>query len=646
MKKIGFLGVILVFLVVMSLGVLSNGFDVTLSNPANPSSDPGQTVDVSFDITNNGAETVTLNLVSDELTYGAYTISVPSLGTTTLTASETKTITFSVSIPYTQYGPYEATITATQVGNGTNTATLDYFVYVNELEALDVVDASLSDPLEYFVQEDDSDSEMFTVKNIGSVDINPVITFFNSDLEDSDDRKITFDPESGESLGNILPGDSKSVQLIAYAEDRIDLGLYSTDVEIVDNTADDKFSIDIHVEPEVCEDGPQGDDLEINIKEPDDGEEFSPGDTIQVEVDVDNNGNRDMDVVVEAFLYNLDDDDKIDEAEESQEVEEDNDEEFNLELEIPSDSDLDEDDTYVLYVKAYKDGDEDEECISDSVEIELERNKHDVQVTDISATPSIVRCGERVSVNVDIENMGTSDEDDVYVELISNTLGINLQSDNYDLDDYSDSDNDATVRFSVEIPEDARAGTYNIEAIVYFDDGDETDSDIFTLTVECGAIGEEPEAELDVLETSLDGSRGESVSIPVSVKNTGDETQVYRLEANPIGNFASSDSESLTLDSDEEQIVYLSLFVKEDASLGSNAVSIVLKTDSEILVTKSATINVEDGIGGITGGVTFLPTSRLDEFLDSNILQTVLWILGIVVLIVVIIYLLKLAFKK
>jgi hypothetical protein len=176
MKKIGFLGVILVFLVVMSLGVLSNGFDVTLSNPANPSSDPGQTVDVSFDITNNGAETVTLNLVSDELTYGAYTISVPSLGTTTLTASETKTITFSVSIPYTQYGQYEATITATQVGNGTNTATLDYFVYVNELEALDVVDASLSDPLEYFVQEDDSDSEMFTVKNIGSVDISQTFT--------------------------------------------------------------------------------------------------------------------------------------------------------------------------------------------------------------------------------------------------------------------------------------------------------------------------------------------------------------------------------------------------------------------------------------------------------------------------------------
>ena len=222
--------------------------------------------------------------------------------------------------------------------------------------------------------------------------------------------------------------------------------------------------------------------LDIDIEDPDENDNFEIGDTIKIKVDVTNNADEDKDIVVEAALYNIDEDDEI-ESEESndEEVDEGDSETFKLEIEVPDDF---EDDDYLIFVKAYEDGEEETQCNQKVVEIDLEREKRKVIIKEVSINPQIVYSGNNINIFVDLQNIGSNDED-VYLTLENTILEISETSETFELEEF-DQDDTSTQIFFVTVPSDAKAGDYQFIINAWFDG--ESTSAAETITVLEGLV--------------------------------------------------------------------------------------------------------------------------------------------------------------
>lgn len=649
MKNKSFLSLALAFLFVFAAAVLAIG-DVNLTGITSDSGLPGETADFTITIQNDGADTIPIiQFTSTALTSGSNTIPAPSiasLATLEPGAGNAKTQTFSLTIPAVSAGVYSATVTAAESGNSSNSDDEIYTLTVLPVTALDV----LLDALEMSGEEGEGNIQAnLNIKNIGSESVLPsglTFEFTQDDFTDSRDREIGLTFNFADT-SSIIAGTTRGVTIEVDIENNMKLGLYSGTIDLKKgSTILDSFELEVRVQPQICEDGPQGNDLSIDIEDPNDGDEFEPGETVDIKVRVDNDGSSDIDVIVEAILYNVDQDEKIADVEsDSIEVQDGKDEDFNLEIEIPADEDLDEDDTYVLYVKAYEDGDEDKECVEDSIELKLERPKHQVIIKDVSFVPSAPTCGETLTVSVDIENTGTSKEDDVYVKLINAELNINEQSQTYDLDDYSDSDNDALVKFTLNLPTSAQEKSYTFKAYAYFDDGDENDLEEFTISLTgCDAVA--GEASLTLPQSSIDNvNPGQSFQVAAKVKNLESTSKTFTVETTAIGGWADSAQETISLDANEEKTIYLTMRASSTLESGSQTVLVTLKSDATSVDSKTLTVNIVKGGDATSGG--FTPTGAFTTFFGGDTkMSSVFWIIGDIVLVIVAIYFIVLIFRR
>tara|TARA_B100000315_G_scaffold49131_1_gene43765 strand:+ start:222 stop:2132 length:1911 start_codon:yes stop_codon:yes gene_type:complete len=632
----------MIFLVtfVSAVGVV----DITAAD--SPSADPGATASFNVTVDNTGVGTTipTVTLSSSTLTFGSNTISAPSISNiTNLVNSTAQTVSFSLTVPQTLAGAYSGTLTATESGNSSNNDTFSYSLTVNSVNALDVTDVSTSTPLTITGEEKDTKTATFAVENTGSTTFTLTSGSFNftsTDFEDNDDDNITL---AFSNFDAVTPGSTDTVTLTAELPKNIDLDKYSGTVTVnhpSDTTKTDTFKLEVRVQPEVCEDGivKEGDSvsssqafLQIDIDEPDDDDEFSPGDEIDIEVNVENDDDDEMDVVVEAFLYDLDDNDKIASVKSSSdEIDDNDDQDFDLVLKVPEGSNLDEDNEYTLYIKAYEDGDEEENCNEDSIDLDLEKEDDDVVVEDLTLSPSTVSCGETVSATVDVENIGSRDQRDVYIELKNSLLGLDQESNEFDLDE----GDDETRRFTFNVPLGVASKAYSINAVVFFDDGDEKKDGFADLQVECGITSTGgtslSTASLSITESEVTGVDG-SYSIPVKVTNDGSGTSTYVVDvnadwANPVS------SKTVTLIEGQSSTVFVLLEAKEEET-GTKSATVEVKSDGSTVASKSLSFELGE------------EKSRLSGFNLGNIGGNVaFWIIANIVAIVAVLYVIKIVF--
>tara|TARA_Y100000310_G_scaffold114158_1_gene112656 strand:+ start:3021 stop:8414 length:5394 start_codon:yes stop_codon:yes gene_type:complete len=253
--------------------------------------------------------------------------------------------------------------------------------------------------------------------------------------------------------------------------------------------SESEHDLDSFDDLDLCEEDVIG-NLELEIKKPDEGDDFQVGDVIDIKVEVTNNADEDKDIIVEASLYNIDEDDEEKSIESNdEEVKEDDSETFKLEIDVPND--FDDGDDYVIFVKAYEDGEEDTQCNQNAVGIDLEREKHEVIIKDVSITSQIIYSGNNINVFVDVENVGSKDED-VYVTLENSALEISEKSETFELEEHGN-DDFFTHMFFVKIPNNAKKGEYPLSIKVIFDDGSdertETISVLETLSLTTGFDG-------------------------------------------------------------------------------------------------------------------------------------------------------------
>lgn len=629
----------ILFVLILGLTLVSAATSVLQALPITPvSGNPGETVSIDVKVKNNGADTIdVVNVVSSDLEFGVNKITAPGISPiTSLGAGQTKTTTVRINIPAIIAGGYIGTLEISDASDtGTEPKSITYLVNVNSVADLNVLTFDGTTALEITGQEDEIRTTTFQIKNNGSVTYTPQYSFDQNDFSDGDKIvSISF------SEGEIKPGETKTITLTVDIENKIDIGTYDGLITVTGGSANDVFKLAVRVHPEVCKDGPVGDELRLDINEPDNGDDFAPGDTINIDVNVENDGSR-KDVIVEAFLYNVDEDDEVERVEsDSERIGSNEDTDFELDLGIPFDSDISEDDEYILFIKAFEDGDEDKHCVEEQIDMNIERKTNDVMIQKITLTPSSAKPGEFVDVAVSIINIGSKDESDVFVTLTSNELRWDETSTTIDLDSGESKDNDAVLRFNgLLVPRDTKAGSYSINAVVNFDDGDEQNDAFVTFTVLEGAVvvDEEDESSLKLQSVSDNGDNAFTASVVVN--NNGLSSKTYDLSVDASWAQAIA-TQTFSVNGGDNRIVQILIKAKDNTETGSYTGVITLKEEGKVIQTKTFEVAVtgKEEISPVTG------------FAIGNLLEgsgsTVLFIIVDIVLIIIAIFFIRLIFKS
>ena len=640
MKKLIF-GTILTILLSVSL-ILAVG-QVDITNIAVPSSaDPGTTITGTVTV-NNALISTTIaqvNLVSTNLV-GTSTITAPSISSIFNLAYNTpQTTSFSITIPSTALpGSYTSAITATENGNTINNDTFNYAITVNSKKVMTLPSSTVV----VIGHRDESTSNSFTITNNGNVPLNNVLITPNIMLIDSSNNTIAL-TLSPNLISSILVGSSASVTLTATVPSTQVYGRYKGILNVVESDPLFNGTIPLEIDsfPKICSNGQRGNFFNVKITDPSSNSEFLPNDNIDVTVNVENKDSNDREVIVEVKLYDIKDGKIIKSAKSSGiNIDANSNEDIELTLTVPYK--FNEDHSFILFAKAYEDGNEDDQCKEANLDLDLDRRDNDVIINDLTFFPSSVKCGDSVDVTVNVWNIGRSDEDSVKVNLRNTELGINQLSNTFSLGDYGSSDDDEVVRFSLLIPTTATTKSYSIETITTFNDGSDTTSKTFSLDVACQTpIGS---VTLNLLQYTTDANTGTSLSIPLSLTNNLNSAQSYTLEFIAAGGWANSVSQTVTLNPLDTETLYLYPIIGLSTPSGVHSGTINVKSGSDIVASRIFTVNVL-GTTTPTGAVTFYPTSYFDKLFTGDRLPTSFWIIGDIALLIIAIYFIRLLLKR
>jgi hypothetical protein len=231
-----------------------------------------------------------------------------------------------------------------------------------------------------------------------------------------------------------------------------------------------------------------------------------PGDKVVFTGDIENLFTNDEDieiedVEIEIVIESIDDegDDDLEESEDVGDIKADDKESFSIEFNVPEDVE-DGDYDVTLTVEA-----EDENGAKHSVEwdltLQVEKDKHDIQITKASVSPSKVSCSRNIKVDVELKNQGKSDEDEVVLLIESADLEIeNEDTSIEEIEEGTGDDTEFDKTYAFKIGDDVKAGTYPISIKAYYDSDTESDSKNIDVTVEkCSAAADEEDEETVVV---------------------------------------------------------------------------------------------------------------------------------------------------
>jgi len=379
--------------------------------------------------------------------------------------------------------------------------------------------------------------------------------------------------------------------------------------------------------------------LDVEIKEPDKGDDFGPGDKISVEVKVKNNAEKDLDVKVRAVLFDKDKEDEVDSESDDFDINDDDSETMTIELKVPEG--VKENHNFIIYVKAFEDGDEGVNCNDDMVSIDIKREKHDVVIDSPRITPSALSCDNSLTLSFSADNVGKDDES-LYFVVQQPSLDIDFKSGTFDLDESDEIFKSATFI----IPSNTSRGLYPFELALYFADGDVADSATLELNIlDCISNGITSEgiptragvpvvegfARIDLLKSSFEVEPGASFTVPARVTNTGSKKSTFDFGVSGIGSYAVLlDAEKLTLKPGGSSTVYVYVKTNPDASLGSKSASVDLLVDGFVADSKAVSVEVVNPVGKMPISQQVFISSRISAGTIGLIVITALIVIFVV----------------
>ncbi len=452
---------------------------------------------------------------------------------------------------------------------------------------------------------------------------NETITLAIDSISDGSGNSIIFSgfPESIE----VVEGDSHVINVTYSVDDQFEFDFIETYTAVIEATGSvsNPLSKGINFEgSDFCEYGNSG-ELLISIKDVQvleggfgEDKEWFLFDSVEVEVQVQNKGNEDVeDIVLEWGLYNTQSGEWTIEIDEEDEFDLDEGDKETLTFTFTLDDSLDEDledlkkGDYIIYVRItgeIADGDDEGEntCSSDSETGKLITEKNFVVLSNIKV-PEVAQCNSEVQILGDAWNIGSSDQDDVYVNIYSKELGIDEDVVVGDIDSFDSSD----FEFSLSLPEDVEEKRYYLTLTVYDEDDDvyengNDDKSVSTVTLNVKGGCAVAKASVNaVLESG--GQAGKLMVVKATITNTGNKVAYYSLNVAGYTGWASSatlDKNALTLNAGDSAEVLLNFDVKKEA-LGTNIFYLEVLSGNELIVNQPVQVEITKKTWGITGNL-------------------------------------------
>jgi len=554
---------------ILSLAVVSAA-SLTITNinvPTSVNHDDGS-YQVTFNLVNNGLAS-DIDWSASAINNGAtISFSIDTIGdgsTTTVNEPVTATITY----PFSKYLDFVGSISADPIGAGNPIVNTMAPVSIIASPSMTVDDATINP----------TDTQVtLTIENTGNVN------FANVDVVVADITGVDFDDVT---IPTLVAGETKDVVVtVTINENSLEVGSNDATVTVTAGTivATGKVSVD----KTYCEAGDIG-DLEIDrLKFTNNGmgdkDEWYLTDEIEVEVRVENTHNTDKvkDIIVAWGLYNTETGDFIVDDEEN-DFNLDDDEKETLTFKFTLDpEDFEEDyseSDFVFYIKAYSDDDgEDVQCVSEiETDITVKKDDNFVLIDNIELTSDTLPCGRELSGSFKAWNVGEEDEEDTFVMIINEELGINEKIIVGDIDVLED----LRRTFSFMVPKDANEKSYFLRFTVYDEDGDvfennEDDEAVFSKLFNVqGECKDSIAGTGDVLISAVNSPEtpeavaGEQFIIKSTLTNTGDSQKTYSVSVSgnsAWSNLVSIDPQLVVLNAGESKEVSIVLSIDGDAS--------------------------------------------------------------------------------
>ncbi len=337
-------------------------------------------------------------------------------------------------------------------------------------------------------------------------------------------------------------------------------------------------------------------------------------DEIEVEVDIQNNNQDDeVDVVAVLGLFDSSGNDVSDELtflgdsrEDEEQIEisidEDNEETVSWEFKVPADLDSGD---YKLAVKVYdEDAGQSRDCVDtsnnlnndfyQSISVEQTNDEGRFVIVDEVELDTQLTCGQTVSGQFTVFNVGEDDEERVRITILNRDLGVNIVR---EITSDLDQGEDETLDFSMTVPATARSGNYILEFITEYDYDDgsydqeaDESTDYAIEVLGCtGNIGNPSGGLTNIAidaELASDAKAGEELVVVATITNTGDEDADFSISARGYSEWAELTDispQTLSIDAGESKEVTLKMIVNEDAQ-GTQAFDLQVSESGRVQV--------------------------------------------------------------
>jgi hypothetical protein len=384
-------------------------------------------------------------------------------------------------------------------------------------------------------------------------------------------------------------------------------------------------------------------------------EEWKYLDQVTIDVDVENLNNDDSieNVQVELALFDsqgknaikdLDFSNKDEEKIDLGDIGDGNEETATFEFKVPADVNSG---NYKLAIKAYsKKSGESSECTDTSSDFDntlyqkIEVKKEDdsgkfIAFDNIRLNPIEATCGDRVTLDTDVWNVGEDDEDQVKVNLRSSELKVD---DFYEIrSDLNQGDKDK-ASFSFDVPEGLTDKVYSLLLSSEYDyrngeyrDQSDDDTKVGLKIVGCsgssggngGTGGTTGSAVRISASLDSDAVAGQPLKVTATIRNSGTSTGTFIVGASGYEDWASLNKLSqriLTLDAGESQDVTFTFDVDGDAS-GEQSFTVEVQAGDKV-ETREVAVNIGSGSGAGVGSL-----------FQGN---SLIWVIGIINVILII----------
>jgi len=270
---------------------------------------------------------------------------------------------------------------------------------------------------------------------------------------------------------------SSSSGLISWIPNINQLGLNNVTVNVSDNNLNvlQSFNITVGKGPKLIIN-----DLDIKVDGKKDSnvvnntrisKEAEPGSEIEFKLEIENlfTDDEDLeieDIDIEITIVDIDDGDDLEEDTDEFDIKQGRNEDLKIKFDIPLEVDEGIFDVLIQIEGEDENGTTHE--IRWELELEVEKESHEIRIIRAALAPSTISCQRRISINTEIINTGSDDEDDVTLEITSPELGISSVVNDIELDEGTD-DNRYTRLITKSISPDVLPGTYPIEVSVFYD---------------------------------------------------------------------------------------------------------------------------------------------------------------------------------